>query len=466
MPISHSLFLNVLQATVREKAIKDTKAKNPNAFKPRIGGNIQPGAVAVAAAQTGHNMGCRCKRSECLKKYCECFQAGVMCGGKCKCKDCMNFAGSQKLIDKRRKIKDQRGAELAMKASDQNWKGQQQQQSARKLPIARPAVHGMRPMPSPVATPGGRMPMANPNIMNPSPSAHPGAPHYHMRPPFMHPHYAHMGYSPMGMHPHHMSPPAFRMYPPPPPPPAPTSLATKRSPASSATKSTGSSAAKPVSAEKATPSSKATPPSKTAVCSPPAKVSKNTETPPKDGMQKSTEKTPKQSPVVKAESPMEEEESIKSFPERNDTQKQTSGVASTPTVNKEDDGEASPESSDRRKSPVDPTPNAKASHKVKSDNTVQPTPSERPALSHVVKVTPGSAIRVAYDASSSRKKRKVGDSPEPTEAYFGTLPEQPKTTILAVFSYLSNSDLTGVAGLVCRKWNELSKDEALWNFQS
>ena len=34
--------------------------------------------------------GCRCKRSQCRKKYCECFSAGLVCGANCICIDCLN----------------------------------------------------------------------------------------------------------------------------------------------------------------------------------------------------------------------------------------------------------------------------------------------------------------------------------------------------------------------------------------
>ncbi len=38
-----------------------------------------------------HNhQGCNCKKTNCQKKYCECFNAGITCTESCGCSDCYN----------------------------------------------------------------------------------------------------------------------------------------------------------------------------------------------------------------------------------------------------------------------------------------------------------------------------------------------------------------------------------------
>uniref|UniRef100_A0A0D9X785 Actin-related protein 2 n=1 Tax=Leersia perrieri TaxID=77586 RepID=A0A0D9X785_9ORYZ len=42
-----------------------------------------------------HTKGCNCKKSECLKKYCECFKFSVFCSKKCKCMGCKNYESNK-----------------------------------------------------------------------------------------------------------------------------------------------------------------------------------------------------------------------------------------------------------------------------------------------------------------------------------------------------------------------------------
>ena len=76
------------------------------------------------------------------------------------------------------------------------------------------------------------------------------------------------------------------------------------------------------------------------------------------------------------------------------------------------------------------------------------------------------AIRKLFEVSASRKERNrdTETKEEETYPYFGSLvPNQPRTTALLIFSFLSNAD-TYNAAQVCKDWNHLANDEELWLF--
>ena len=81
-------FNNVANAEERNRIMASLKDKNPAAFKPKIDYNLDDEKNKVE--KTKHIRGCNCSKTQCQKKYCECYQSGVLCTELCKCTDCKN----------------------------------------------------------------------------------------------------------------------------------------------------------------------------------------------------------------------------------------------------------------------------------------------------------------------------------------------------------------------------------------
>jgi hypothetical protein len=105
----------------RETAIRIILTRNPNAFETKFQKNTNlplndpeamavmrqqqqqqqqrlqdavtraPGALPLPARILSHKLGCKCRKSACMKKYCECYAGNVKCSSNCRCVGCKNM---------------------------------------------------------------------------------------------------------------------------------------------------------------------------------------------------------------------------------------------------------------------------------------------------------------------------------------------------------------------------------------
>ncbi|KAJ4898510.1 Protein tesmin/TSO1-like CXC 4 [Raphanus sativus] len=88
-------FNRPIHEDVVMKTRRNVEARNPLAFAPKVVLTSDSATYFgeesnTTPASARHMRGCNCKKSGCLKKYCECYLMGVGCSASCRCIGCKN----------------------------------------------------------------------------------------------------------------------------------------------------------------------------------------------------------------------------------------------------------------------------------------------------------------------------------------------------------------------------------------
>jgi len=74
-------YNNSEHAARRQEAVEAKLQRDPHAFRSKIASD---GAGGELKGVAHHRQGCHCEKSGCLKNYCECYKAGVLCTAACR----------------------------------------------------------------------------------------------------------------------------------------------------------------------------------------------------------------------------------------------------------------------------------------------------------------------------------------------------------------------------------------------